>query len=71
MRQRGKIPHILSVIQSVSKSTSITCPTHVLLIDDDVNNIQTAMACKFHAFWMNAEDSNAVWNQMLALFSSI
>ena len=70
MRQRGKVPHILSVIENL-KCPSITSPDHVVLIDDDVNNIQTAMASRFHAFWMNVEDTNAVWNQMSALFSSM
>jgi len=81
MKQRGKIPHILSVIQNLPScqqegktkevGSIITSPNHVVLIDDDVNNIQTAMACRFHAFWMNPENTGAVWNQMSALFSSV
>ena len=70
MRDRGKVPHILSAMESVPKD-GIGIPKRgqdVVLIDDDIKNISSASQCKFHSFWMDTNAPDKLWRTMMLLF---
>lgn len=76
-RSSGKVPHILSAIEALHARAAgqpnvddvPTKPQHVVLIDDDIENIRSAMACNFHSFWMNVDEPHTIWLSMMLLFT--